>query len=297
MEKLAKTRCFLGGIVRSCVIRTGSICREPGIDLYDGGETNNPIIKLGDAMKLLIVDTDRDLVEMLTGWLKTLGYEVYRAYTGERASQEWEQQEPDLVIIDPTLKDMDGLTMCREMRARHDALVLVVTEGKDVRDEIHCLESGADDYLRKPFFPAQFLARMRALSRRGRSTLVQRPSSVVTVGNLRVDSLHNEVTVRGKTVRLTPTESKLLHLMAVNANNVCTANQIVAHIWGFGNDGDAGLIKAHIRHLRQKIELDPGHPTYILTVPGVGYTLTRHHEKEDAYNAKELIHTLRVASL
>lgn len=254
-------------------------------------------IELGDAMKLLIVDTDRDLIEMLTSWLKTLGYEVYRAYTGERACLEWEQQQPDLVIIDPTLKDMDGLTLCREMRSRHDALVLVITDGKDVQDEIRCLESGADDYLRKPFFPTQFLARMRAVSRRGRSTLVQRPSSIVTIGPIRVDSLHNEVAVDGKTVRLTPTESKLLHLLAVNANNVCTANQIVAHIWGFGNDGDACLIKAHIRHLRQKIEHDPGHPTYILTVPGVGYTLTRHHEKEEHYSSKELVQTLRVASM
>lgn len=248
-------------------------------------------------MKLLIVDTDRDLVEMLTSWLKTLGFEVYRAYTGERARLEWEQQQPDLVIIDPVLGDMDGLALCRDMRSKHDALVLVITDGKDVQDEIRCLESGADDYLRKPFFPAQFLARLRAVSRRGRSTLVQRPSSIVTVGPIRVDSLHNEVAVEGKTVRLTPTESKLLHLLAVNANNVCTANQIVAHIWGFGNDGDACLIKAHIRHLRQKVERDPSHPTYILTVPGVGYTLTRHHEKEDQYTTRELVHTLRIASL
>ena len=89
----------------------------------------------------------------------------------------------------------------------------------------------------------------------------------------------------------------MLHLLAVNANNVCTANQIVAHIWGFGNDGDACLIKAHIRHLRQKIESNPSDPTYILTVPGVGYTLTRHHEKEENYNTKDLVHSLRVAAL
>ena len=80
-------------------------------------------------MKLLIVDTDRDLVEMLTSWLKTLGHEVYRAYTGERACLEWQQQQPDLVIIDPTLKDMDGLTLYPEMRAKHDALVLIITDG------------------------------------------------------------------------------------------------------------------------------------------------------------------------
>lgn len=261
------------------------------------GYTSNFSLKTGETMKLLLVDTDRDLIEMLTNWLKTLGYDVCRAYTGERARVEWEQQKPDLVVIDPSLSDMDGLALCREMRFKHDALVMVMKDGKDVQDEVHCLDAGADDYLRKPFFPTQFLARMRAISRRGRSSLLQRPSSIVTVGPIRVDSLHNLVIVDGKTVRLTPTESKLLHLLAVNANNVCTANQIVAHIWGFGHDGDACLIKAHIRHLRQKVERDPSHPRYILTASGIGYTLTYHREKEEQYSARELVRTLRVAAL
>ncbi len=248
-------------------------------------------------MKIMIVDPDRDLVEMLTSWLKTLGYEVNRAYTGERAKIEWEEQEPDLVLLDTAIKNVDALSMCRDLRHKHDALVLVMTEGKEVQDEVRCLESGADDYLRKPFFPSQLLARIHALSRRGRSSLAQRPSSIITVGPIRVDSLHNEVSIDGKTSRLTPTESKLLHFLAVNANNVCTANQIVAHIWGFGNDGDTGLIKAHIRHLRQKIEPDPGKPTYILTVPGVGYTLTRHSSEDANYSAKEVKRTLHAISI
>ena len=245
-------------------------------------------------MKLLIVDSDRDLVEMLTGWLKTLGYELYRAYSGERAKLEWEEQKPDLVILDTALKDVDALAMCRDLRHIHDALVVVMTDGKDVHDEVKCLESGADDYLHKPFFPSQFLAHIRAVSRRGRSTLSMRPSSVIKVGPVQVDSLHNEVCFNGKTSRLTPTESKLLHLLAVNANNVCTANQIVSHIWGFGNDGDSCLIKAHIRHLRQKIEPDPGSPHYILTVPGVGYTMVRY--PADGQDTRELVHTLQTAS-
>ncbi len=248
-------------------------------------------------MKLLVVDPDRDLVEMLTSWLKTLGYEVYRAYNGERAKIEWAEQEPDLVLLDTALRDVDALAMCRDMRHKHDALVLVITDGRDVQDEVRCLESGADDYLRKPFFPSQLLARIHALSRRGRSTLAQRPSSIVTVGPIQVDSLHNEVGIDGKIARLTPTESKLLHLLAANANNVCTASQIVSHIWGFGNDGDSCLIKAHIRHLRQKIEPDPSKPYYILTVPGVGYTLIRHAAEEANYSSKELARTLHAVSV
>ncbi|MBE3560496.1 MAG: response regulator transcription factor [Ktedonobacteraceae bacterium] len=245
-------------------------------------------------MKLLVIDGDRDLVEMLTGWLKTLGYEVHRAYTAERARVEWLEQKPDLVIIDTALKEADMLALCRDMRSKHDALVLVVTDGKDVQDEVRCLESGADDYLRKPFFPSQLLARIRAVSRRVRSTLERRPSSKVTVGPISVDTLHNEATVNGRTIRLTPTESKLLHLLAVNANDVCTTNQIVTHIWGYDGEGDAGLIKAHIRHLRQKIEVNPGNPRYILTVPGVGYTLIRRASEEQ--EAWETARTLRVIS-
>ncbi len=245
-------------------------------------------------MKLLIVDNDRYQVEMLTNWLKTLGYDVRRAYTGERAEMIWEEQQPDLVILDTTLKDVDAMEMCRDMQNKHDALVLVTTDGKDVLHEIQCLESGADDYLRKPFFPTQLLARIHAISRRGRSTLEQRPFSIITVGPICVDSLHNQVSVNGKTTRLTPTESKLLHLLAINANNVCTANQIVSYVWGFGNDGDTSLIKAHIRHVRQKVESDPNKPRYILTVPGVGYTLVNHAVEEG--QTREVLHTLRVVS-
>lgn len=243
-------------------------------------------------MKLLIVDSDHHLVEMLTGWLKTLGYEVRRAYTGEQAKTEWVEQCPDLVILDAGLKDIDALAMCRDIRIIHDALVLAVADGKDIQDEIRCLESGADDYLCKPFYPSQLLARIRAVSRRARSTLEQRPSSILTVGPIRVDALHNEVSIQGRTSRLTPTESKMLHFLAINVNDVCTSAQIVTHVWGYNGDGDASLIKAHIRHLRQKIEPDPGSPHYICTVPGVGYTLMCHPTGE--INSGQASRVLRV---
>jgi len=252
-------------------------------------------------MKLLVVDSDRDLVEMLTSWLKTLGHEVHRAYTEERAKIEWLEQKPDLIILDSALKDAVALAMCREMRSKHDALVLIVTDGKEVQDEVRCLESGADDYLRKPFFPSQLLARIRAVSRRARSTLEQRPSSIITVGPIRVDSLHNEVSIHGTTSRLTPTEGKLLHFLATNANDVCVLSQIVTHVWGYNGEGDESLIKAHIRHLRQKIEPLPGKPRYILTVPGVGYTLVRRsmgeQEALEENKAKDVIRSLQAIAL
>ena len=246
-------------------------------------------------MKVLVVDSDRDLVEMLTSWLKTRGYEVHRGYTVEHAKTIWLEQRPDLVILDTALDDGNALAIYQDMKTKHDALVLVITEGKNVHDEIRCLESGADDYLRKPFFPGQLLARIRAVSRRARSTLDQRPSSIITVGPICVDSLHNEVSIYGKASRLTPTEAKLLHFLAINANDVCTSEQIVTNVWGYDGDGDASLIKAHIRHLRQKIETDPGKPHYILTVPGVGYKLVRHSTEEQ--ETREAIWSLRVVSL
>ena len=178
-------------------------------------------------MRLLIIDSDRDMVEMLTNWLKTYGYEVHWASTREQAESKWLEYEPDLVILDVALKDIDALQMCRDLRTKHDALVLVVTDGKDVQDEVRCLESGADDYLRKPFFPRQLLARIHAVSRHARSSLNQHASSLIAVGPIVVDPLQNEVKIHGKAIRLTPTEGKLIHLLATNANEVCTASQII----------------------------------------------------------------------
>ena len=226
-------------------------------------------------MKLLIVDSDRNMVEMLTAWLKTIGYEVYRAYTGEQAKAKWLEHQPDLIILDPTLKDVDALSMCRDLGSKHDALILVVSIGKDADDEVRCLESGADDYLRKPFLPDQLLAHIRAVGRRARSTIKLPPSSTINIGPISLDPLRNKVSVRGKTIRLTPMEGKLLNLLAINAGDVCTLSQIVTYVWGYGDPGDISLVKTHIYHLRQKIELDPSNPRYLLSVPGVGYTLIR----------------------
>jgi DNA-binding response OmpR family regulator len=233
-------------------------------------------------MKLLIIDGDRNLVEMLNGWLRTMGFSVCRAYTAERAQREWEEQQPDLVVLESFLAGVDTLKMCRDMRAKHDALVLMLATCMDVQDEVRCLESGADAYLRKPFYPAQLLAHIHALSRRGRSGLTLRPSSVVCCGPLRVDSLHNEVSVYGKVTRLTPTESKLLHLLSINVNTVCTAGQIISYIWGFADEGDASLIKAHIHHLRQKIGAAASDEAYIQTIPSVGYSLVYRPAEEDS---------------
>lgn len=225
------------------------------------------------GMKLLFVDADLHLVEMLTGWLRTQGYEVHSALTGEHAKILWKKQQPDLVMLSTTLKDVDALALWREMHTRHDALAIALTEREDVEDEVRWLESGVDDYLRKPFLPALLLARIHALSRRVRSQLAPEASFIITGGSLRMNSVSNEVTIDGKVAHLTSTESKLFHLLAMNANTVYTASQIVSHVWGVGNDKTFDSIKHHIHRLRQKIEPDPSMPCYLLTIPGAGYTL------------------------
>lgn len=229
-------------------------------------------------MKLLIIDHDRNLIEMLTSWFKMLGYQVERAYTPLQAQTKWREHEPDLVLVDSALPGTDALKMCKALQAENDALLLVLSEHIGHAEEVRCLDAGADDYLRKPFFPDQLLARIHALTRRVRSTVKVSPTSRLVVGPLSVDPLHHTVSVENCTIRLTPLESKLMHLLAANADTVCTTEQILSHMWGF-DGGDSALIKTHVYHLRQKIERDPDHPRYIHTVSGSGYMLKRQIEE------------------
>ncbi len=245
-------------------------------------------------MKLLLIDNDRDLIEMLSYWLKTVGYEVYHAYTLERARRVWEEYEPDLVVIETAMDGEEGLAMCRDICTPHKALVLALTKEGSLQDEIRCLESGADDYLRQPFFPSQLLAHIHALSRRGHSLSTAPVSSVITVGAIRIDASNSTVSVNGRTECLTSIEHKLLRFLALNANSVCTGSQIISSVWGFNNDGDTGLIKAHIHHLRQKIEEDANEPVYLLTVRGVGYSLVRRSAEES--DTRDVTRVLQAAA-
>jgi DNA-binding response OmpR family regulator len=235
-------------------------------------------------MKLLVADSDVDLVEMLTGWLRTRGYQVKCAFNAERVRSEWIELHPDLVIVDASLKGVDVLGLCRDLQSVHDALVLATAREQDLDIETRCLESGADSYLAKPFLPRQLLAHIHALSRRVRRTLMRDPASILSVGPIRIDSLRHEVSVHGEVLRLTPTESKILHLLAVNANDVCSLEQIVAHVWGYGETFDTTLVKPHIHHLREKIERNPSKPGHIVTVTGSGYMLVLQPDQKPVTN-------------
>jgi DNA-binding response OmpR family regulator len=160
------------------------------------------------------------------------------------------------------------------MRSETNSMVLILTAHDREDDEVRGLEMGADDYLRKPFMPRQLLARVKAILRRSSSAKGASGSSAITVGPVTLDAMRHEVTRDGTKVRLTPTESRLLHLLITHTGQVLTTDMIIERVWGYDEAGDSGLVKTHIRHLRQKVEPDANNPQYIMTVPGVGYTFT-----------------------
>jgi DNA-binding response OmpR family regulator len=225
-------------------------------------------------VKIMVADDDRDMVDILSYWLKGHGYEVVRAFDGEQAIKRWRETLPDLVILDVEMPKIDGFEVCRQMRSETNSMVLILTAHDQEEDEIRGLELGADDYLRKPFSPRQLLARIKAILRRSSSVRGSANASTISVGPFSLDAMRHEVVRDGVKVRLTPTESRLLHLLMTHAGQVLTIDMIIERVWGYDEPGDSGLVKTHIRHLRQKIEPDSNNPRYITTVPGVGYTFS-----------------------
>ncbi|WP_322480366.1 response regulator transcription factor, partial [Thermogemmatispora sp.] len=213
-------------------------------------------------------------VDILSYWLKGHGYEVVRAFDGEQAIKRWRETLPDLVILDVEMPKIDGFEVCRQMRNETNSMVLILTAHDQEEDEIRGLELGADDYLRKPFSPRQLLARIKAILRRASNVRGSTSSSTITVGPFSLDAMRHEVVRDGVKIRLTPTESRLLHLLMTHTGQVLTTDMIIERVWGYDEAGDSGLVKTHIRHLRQKIEPNANQPRYITTVPGVGYTFT-----------------------
>jgi len=225
-------------------------------------------------MRILIADDDRELVDMLTYWLRAHGHQVFVAFDGEQTMKRWREQAPDLVLLDIQMPKYDGFEVVRRMRGESNAMVIVLTCCDREDDEVRALELGADDFLRKPFRPRQLLARIQAAARRAVSISSPMNGSSITIGPISLDVSRHEVSRNGTQMRLTPIESRLLHLLLTHAGQVLTTDTIIERVWGYNEVGDSGLVKTHIRHLRQKVEPDPGSPRYVLTVPGVGYTFS-----------------------
>ncbi len=223
-------------------------------------------------MKIMIADDDRDMVDMLSYWLQGCGHDVVYVFDGEQAIQRWRETSPDLVILDIQMPKLDGIEVCRQMRTETHSMILILSAHDHEDNEVCSLELGADDYLRKPFGPRQLQAHIKALMRR--SPTIGKATPVIESGPIRLDATRHEVTRDGITIRLTPIESRLLHLLMSHMGEVFTTEMIIKRVWGYNEVGNSGQVKTHMRHLRQKIEPDPNSPQFVLTVPGAGYTFT-----------------------
>ena len=227
-------------------------------------------------MKIMVADVDQELVTTLTYLFRGHGYDVVRAFDGEQAIKYWRETLPDLVILDVQLPKLDGFEVCRQMRREANSITLILLTALDGEDnEVYGLDIGADDYLHKPLSPRRLLARINAISRRSLDIPLFSSSSTITIGPITLDAMHREATRNGKKARLTSIECHLLHLLMTHSGQVLPTNIIVENVWGFDDTGVHPLVKPHIRHLRQKVELDPDNPQYIVTVPGAGYTFTK----------------------
>ena len=221
-------------------------------------------------LRVLVVDDEPAIRRFLRTSLRAEGYEVIEEETGAAARREIHRREPDLVMLDLGLPDIDGLDVIRELREAGSAVpIIVLTSRTDEAGKVEALDLGADDYVTKPFGVDELLARIRAALRHRLQQEGEKP--LFRSGDLTVDLVRRIVTVRGAAVRLSPREYDILRLLIQHAGKVLTHRMILKEVWG--GDADVQYLRIYIRQLRQKIEPDPERPTHILTETGVGYRL------------------------
>ena len=221
---------------------------------------------------MLLVDDDARLREIVSMALEGEGYRVRGAGSAEEALRVLDQDDPDLLILDVMLPGRDGFELCREIRTRSPLPILMLTAKTDTVDVVVGLESGADDYVTKPFVTKELVARIRALLRRSREPVTPQQRKLV-VGDLEILPEAASVTKDGRPVHLTKTEFKLLLTMALRPNQVFTREVLLQQVWEYDYFGDSRLVDVHIRRLRGKIEDDPKEPTIVQTVRGLGYKI------------------------
>jgi DNA-binding response OmpR family regulator len=223
--------------------------------------------------RILIVDDDPLIVRLVRANLDRAGYRVLTAADGEEALEVVAAELPDLVILDLMLPRLDGFEVCRRIREFSLVPVVMLTARGEQVDKLRGFEMGADDYLTKPFAPAELLARVQAVLRRSQQGAPPSAASVVRCGAITVDFVRRRVTVQDEPVRLTPTEFKLLQQLALNVGKVLSHTELLTRVWGPEYRDDRDYLWAYVRHLRRKLEPDPEHPVHILSEPGVGYVM------------------------
>lgn len=216
---------------------------------------------------VLVVDDDASLAEMLTIVLRQEGFESHMVTRGDLAMAAFREHRPDLVLLDLMLPGKDGIDVCKEIRAESGVPIVMLTAKSDTADVVRGLESGADDYVPKPFKPAELVARVRA---RLRPTEQHAPETL-KIGDLSVDVAGHRVTRAGSPIGLTPLEFDLLVALARKPWQVFTREQLLEQVWGYRHAADTRLVNVHVQRLRSKVELDPERPEVVLTVRGVGY--------------------------
>jgi DNA-binding response OmpR family regulator len=221
---------------------------------------------------VLLVDDDERLREIVGMALEGEGYRVTSAASAEEAMELLDRHDPDLMILDVMLPGKDGFELCREIRTKSPLPILMLTAKTDTVDVVVGLESGADDYVTKPFVTKELVARIRALMRRSRDGSEQRQRKI-TAGPLEILPDAATVTKRGRPLHLTKTEFKLLLTMAFRPNQVFTREVLLQQVWEYDYFGDSRLVDVHIRRLRGKIEDDPRDPKIVQTVRGLGYKI------------------------
>ena len=220
------------------------------------------------STRILVVDDDTALSEMIGIMLEGDGYTPTFCADGAEALEAFQRVDPDLVLLDLMLPGMDGIEVCRRIRAESDTPIIMLTARSDTQDVVAGLEAGADDYVPKPFKSKELLARVRTRLRRQTEP---GPSEHVRVGDLDIDVAGHQVRRGAAQIALTPLEFDLVVTLARQPWKVFTREELLEQVWGYQHAADMRLVNVHVQRLRAKIERDPEHPEIVLTVRGVGY--------------------------
>jgi DNA-binding response OmpR family regulator len=231
-------------------------------------------------MSGLIAEDDRELSEILSYVLRRAGFDVICAHDGMHALRAWKTNEPSLVLLDLDLPRMDGWEVCRQIRMVSQTPIVMLTGQRSDEQVVQGLSSGADDYITKPFSPAQLLARIEAVLRRAHSAVPEQRAPMMRAGDLELDLQLHAVRVDGKVIPLTRLEFRLLHALALRAGYVVSHRDLIQRVWGYSGGANGPILKSHIRNLRRKIEQDPSAPRYLHTVATVGYRLAAEREED-----------------
>ena len=221
------------------------------------------------SKKILVVDDEKKIVEIVKAYLEKEGYKISVAYDGQSALDIASKQEPDLIVLDLMLPEISGWDVCRTLRAKSSVPIIMLTARDEDTDKIIGLELGADDYVTKPFNPKELVSRVRAVLRRAEGVFEKKNKIEVT--GLSIDLERHEVRRDGKIIDLTPTEFEFLRILVESPGRVYSRSQLLDKVQGHTYEGYERTIDSHIKNLRKKIEPDPDQPTFVLTVRGVGY--------------------------